>query len=436
MDVRLAALKCLVKILEHKNYFDEVFNDFAQKTNSPSELKNTVAGAVRHKITLDCYIDKVSSKKLRKLSPNVRNILRLGVFELEFLQRPGYAAVNSYVDLCKKIDKPAVNFVNAVLRNFIRQRAGISPREEALGEIKFLSIKHSHPEWLVKRWIELYGRHETEKICEFNNRPSKTSLRINTLKSSKDELLKLFTENSISFEQSLFSQNCLIINNAGNIKKIPGYEEGFWAVQGESSTLVSEVLDPQPGERILDFCAAPGSKTTHIAALMEDKGEITAVDMNPERLKRVSENCKRLGVGSVKVIAQDASEFCFSGEFDRVLADVPCSNTGVLASRPDARWQKNPRDIESLTALQMKILNNAAKQLKPGGILVYSTCSIEPEENELQVNRFLSENSGFSLEDFTLSRGFAGEVFPGKLQILQPKYGIDGFFIAKLKRVT
>jgi len=436
MDVRLAALKCLIKILEYNKFFDEVFNSCAEKVKSPSELKFILSGAVKYKITLDYYINRVSSRKVKKLSPVVRNILRLGVYELEFLKKPEYAAVNSYVELCAKQDKKSISFVNAVLRSFLRKKNSFAINEKELGTIGFISVKYSHPEWLVEKWLKTYGREQTEKICDYNNRPASTSLRINTLKTNLDSLLKTFSESNINFKRSRYSKNCIIVSEAGNVRNIPGYCEGQWVVQGESSSLVSEILAPQPGEKILDFCAAPGAKTTHIAALMKDQGKVLAIDISPERIKRISENCSRLGIKSVETITGDAAGLEFEEKFDRVLVDAPCSNTGVFAARPDARWRKTPEDINTLSELQMKILKNAAKQLKPGGILVYSTCSIEPEENEELINSFLRENKKFKPEKFKLDNVFGNEEFPGMLQILQSKQDIDGFFIAKLLKCS
>ncbi|HSA06265.1 MAG TPA: 16S rRNA (cytosine(967)-C(5))-methyltransferase RsmB [Candidatus Gastranaerophilales bacterium] len=435
MDVRHAALKCLIKTLEHQNFYEESFKQYAHEVNSPSELKNTLSGAIKFKLALDFYVEKISSKKISKLSPEIRNILRLGIFELEFLKAPEYAVVNSYVELCGKLDKKSTGFVNAVLRNFIRKRADISINENDLGEIKYISIKYSHPEWLVKRWIGFYGREETEKICAYNNMPSKINLRINSLKTGRENLLKLFEEKNIKFEESLFSKNCIIVKESGNIKSIPGFEEGLWVVQGESSSLVAEILAPEQDDKVLDFCAAPGGKTTHIAALMKDKGKIIAVDISSDRIKRINQNCKRLDINSIHTVVGNAEELKFKEPFDKILIDSPCSNTGVFAARPDARWQKNSKDIEKLCELQMKILKNAACQLKSGGILVYSTCSIEHEENEGLINRFLQENEDFKPESFKLGSAFENAECSGMLQILQSRYQIDGFFIAKLKKL-
>lgn len=431
-DVRFAAVKSLIKILEHDKFFDEMFAEYSEKVENTAELTNLLSGAVKSKLTLDFYIEKVSSKKVKKLSPVVRNILRAAVYELEYLNTPDYAAVNSYVELCRKLDKGAEGFVNGVLRGYIRKKNEIAPDEKELGEEKFISIKFSHPEWLIRKWLKHFGREKTEKICAYNNAPPKTVLRINTLKTDIDRLIKLFHDNGVEFEESAYCKDCLILKSSGNVRNIPGYREGFWVVQGESSSLVAEILAPQPGERILDMCAAPGGKTTHIAALMDDVGEVVAVDTSAERLKKVEENCLRLGITSVKTVVGDGTTIQARENFDRLLVDAPCSNTGVLITRPDARWKRTQEDVQNLTKLQMAILKNAAGQLKAGGMLVYSTCSIEPEENEQLIRAFLAENTDFALEKFT----FAGAEHPGMLQILPCDYGIDGFFIAKLQKIN
>lgn len=384
MEVRQAALKCLIKILEHHEFYDETLGFYADKVDNPSDLTNTVAGAIKFKGILDYFIDQISSKKVKRLSPVVRNLLRLGIFELEYLKRPEYAVVNSYVNMCRTSDKKSAGFVNAILRNFLRKRPEIKINEDL-----------SHPEWLVKRWVKAYGKEETAKIIEYNNKPPKITLR------SKDG-------------------EVMTLESGGKVVDVPGFSEGKWVVQGRSSMLVSEVLDPQPGEKILDLCAAPGTKTMHIASLMGDKGKIVAVDVSPKRLEKVKDNCKRLGITSVEVIAADAATLKLDEKFDRILVDAPCSNTGVLNKRPDARWNRKPEDIANLADLQFKILDNAVNMLKEGGVIVYSTCSIEPEEDQEVIDRFLVENGGFEVEMSRL--------------ILQSRDDMDGFFIAKLRQ--
>jgi len=414
MEVRQAALECLVKILEHNNSYEETLEYYANRVENPPDLTNTVAGAIKRKLSLDYYIERISTKKVKKLSPAVRNILRLGIFELEYLKRPDFAVVNSYVDICNKKDKKSSGFVNAVLRNFTRKREEISIPPENL------SIKYSHPQWMIEKWKKNYGKDVTEKILEYNNTPPKTVLRINRLKTDKQHLMKLFTENNTAFKESGLCEDCLIMETGGSIKAIPGFEEGLWAVQGETSAMVATILSPQKNERILDLCAAPGAKTTHIASIMGNTGQITAVDVSHARLEKISQNLKRLGIKNVQTIEGDASTIKLKKDYDRILADVPCSNTGVLGKRPDARWNRKPEDIAGLADLQLKILNNAAEMLKPGGVLVYSTCSIEPEENTEVIEKFLNSNKGFTLGSSRL--------------FLQSEYETDGFFIAQLHK--
>jgi len=435
MDVRLTAVKSLIKILEQNKTSDEVINSYADKVSSIGELINLTAGTVKFKITLDFFIENISSRPLKKLSPPVKNILRAAIYELEYLKKPDYAVINSYVEISKLYDKNSSGFVNGVLRNFLRKRDEINFPSIEENPVKAMSIEFSHPEWLVERWIKTYGVDETIKICEFNNKIPKISIRINTLKTSKTEVMDLFRENNVEFTESLISNECLALKNQGNIKKIAGFKEGYWAVQGESSSLVAKILDPQEGERILDLCAAPGGKTAHIAGLMENSGEIIAVDISKDRIKRIEENCERLGITCVKTIVSDASTFFDDCRFDRILIDAPCSNTGVLGKRPDARWKRTPEDIKNLTKIQLKILQNAIKLLKEGGTFVYSTCSIEQEENVLLIQEFLKNNKDFAFEDISKYLPWQSEGQEGYIQILQSKYNIDGFFIAKLKKL-
>jgi len=434
MDVRLTAVKSLIKILEQNKASDEVINSYAEKVSSIGELINLTVGTVKFKLTLDFFIEKISSRPLKKISPPVKNILRAAIYELEYLKTPDYAVINSYVEISKLYDKNSSGFVNGVLRNFLRKKDEINFPSIEENPVKAISIKFSHPEWLIERWIKTYGLDETIKICEFNNKIPIISIRINTLKASKTEVIDLFKENNVEFTESLISDECLILKNQGNIKKIVGFKEGYWAVQGESSSLVAKILDPREGDRILDLCAAPGGKTAHIADLMGNSGEILAVDISKDRIKRIKENCERLGITNVKTIVSDAATLS-DGHFDRILIDAPCSNTGVFSKRPDARWKRTPTDIKNLTKIQLEILQNASNLLKEEGTLVYSTCSIEPEENILLVQEFLKNNKDFAFED--ISKQFtckeAGQ--EGYIKILQSEYNIDGFFIAKLKKL-
>ena len=435
MEVRLTAVKSLIKILEQNKTSDEVINSYADKVSSIAELINLTAGTVKFKLTLDFFIENISSRLLKRLSPPVKNILRAAIFELEYLKKPDYAVINSYVKISKLYDKKSAGFVNGVLRNFLRKRNEINFPSIEENPVKAISIKFSHPAWFVEKWIKTYGVDKTIKICEFNNKIPVISIRINSLKASKSEVIDLFQQNNVEFEESLISDECLIFKNPGNIKNLAGFKEGYWAVQGESSSLVAKILDPHDKERILDLCAAPGGKTAHIAGLMGNSGEIVAVDISKDRIKKIEENCERLVITCVKTVVSDASTFFDDCRFDKILIDAPCSNTGVFSKRPDARWKRTQEDIKKLTEIQLKILQNASGLLKEGGTLVYSTCSIEPEENILLVREFLKNNKDFVFEDISGFLPHQKESHDGYIQILQSTHNTDGFFIAKFKKL-
>lgn len=434
MNTRTAAVKSLMKILEQNETFDEVVDSYAKKIDNMPELTNLTAGTVKHKITLDFFIEKISSRNFKKISPPIKNILRAALYELEYLKTPDYAVINSYAEIAKKYDKNSTGFVNAILRNFLRKREEINFPDPKENPVEYVSLKYSHPAWFVEKRIREYGMEETEKICEFNNKPPVLSIRINSLKTTKAELTNLFKENNVEFTESLISEECLIMKKTGNVKNIPGYEEGFWSVQGEVSALAAKILNPQPGEKILDLCAAPGGKTVHIAELMQNTGEVIAVDLSKKRIGKIEENCKRLGITRVKSVLAEATEYTSDGKFDRILIDAPCSNTGVFGKRPDARWKRTPEDIKNLSELQLKILQNASTLLKEGGVTVYCTCSIEPEENLILVEKFLKHNKNFDFDEIQKIGIIQNETHRGHVRILQSMHNIDGFFIAKFKK--
>ncbi len=433
MDNRQLSLICLIKILDKNQSADDVLNKNLQQTQYPSELYNLVAGAVKNKLKLDFFISQLSSKKLEKLSYPVKNILRLAVYELEYTETPAYAVIDSYVNLVKKYEKKASGFINAVLRNFIRQKDNIKPPNINDKTVQNISINYSHPQWMVEKWIKLYGLEDTINICKYNNSIPSITIRINTLKISLEELIDIFDKQNIEYSKSEYPEECLNIKHKGNITELPGFKEGYWIVQGESSCLVSKVLSPEEDSKILDLCAAPGGKTTHLACLIKNKGSIKAIDINKSRIKKIQENCERLGVSCVELEAADGSIYHTEEKFDYILIDAPCSNTGVLSKRMDARWNKSQQDIENLSTLQYKILDNAKNLLAPNGILVYSTCSIEPEENVQVVDKFIANNSDFIIDDIN---NYLPDKLKSKekyLQILPSRYNIDGFFICRLK---
>lgn len=429
MDARENALKALIELSNNSNFeFEKIFNNYSQKSSYKADFGMLMHGVIRHITYLDFLIEKIYSKKPKFLQVAVRNLLRLGIFEINFNNTPDYAVVNSYVELAKKYTPRAVSLINAVLRNFLRKKNEIIFPENFIDR---LSIKYSHPKWMIKRWIRHYGEDEIEEILSFNNTSYGLWVRVNTLKISVEDFLNLLRENEIEFERDEILPECIKINYKGEIDKLLGYKEGYWAVQGLSSCLVSKILAPEKNDFILDVCAAPGAKTAHIAALMKNTGRIISVDKSAKRLEKVLQNIERLGLDNVECVVKDAINYDFGEFFDKILVDAPCSNTGIFSKKPDAKWNKTIEDIESLAKIQLDILENASNYLKPNGTLVYSTCSIEVEENILVVNKFLSKHPNFELEPFYIPYETTGT-----LQILPHEFGMEGFFIAKFKRIN
>ncbi|MDD3150421.1 MAG: 16S rRNA (cytosine(967)-C(5))-methyltransferase RsmB [Candidatus Gastranaerophilales bacterium] len=434
MSTRKIALKALIEVTYHDKMLDYVIEKYQDKVNVKSELSGLLSGVLRHLITIDYFIEKLTEKNFKKLSNNIKNVLRLGIYEFEYTQNPDYAVINSYVEIIKKAEKSkgASGFVNAVLRNFLRKKNEIFFPKEPL--LKTISIEFSHPEWMVKNWLKYYGEEATKKICQFNNIPPEVTIRANTSKVSKNQLMEIFDKNNVKYEDNCLNPLCLKLKEYGKMSDIIGFDEGLWLVQGEASSLVALILNPQKNENILDLCSAPGGKTCHIAEIMDNTGSVISVDINLKRLEKVSRNADRLGFSNIKTIVSDAIQFDSVQKFDRILIDAPCSNTGVLAKRADARYKRKPDDIKNLASLQFDILKNASKLVKKEGIIVYSTCSIEPEENIQVIEKFLEKNSNFVLEKIELPFKLNFKTMEkGYIQFLQSEHNIDGFFIAKLK---
>jgi 16S rRNA (cytosine967-C5)-methyltransferase len=353
-----------------------------------------------------------------------------------FLDRvPDFAVVNEAVEFVKKLQgqKPA-DLTNAILRNIIRSKNGIrypDPAEDLPG---YLTAYYSHPSWMVKRYLARFGREATEKLLSANNEKPFLTLKINALKTNPDDFKQLLNKVNLRFKPGSYLPEFFKLQNLTNITAWEYYTEGFFNIQDESAGLACRLLDVRPGLRVLDMCAAPGGKTAYIAGLMHDEGEIIAIDRFEARLKIMEKNINRLKINSIKLIESDALEYTDSG-FDRILADVPCSGTGTLCKKPDIKWKKDLLDIRRMTELQYKLLEKAASLVKPQGIVVYSTCSIEPEENWDIVSRFLTEHPEFRLE--SAAGSFPVEIIDanGCIQTFPHSHQLDGAFAAKLVRV-
>ena len=405
---RKLAVEILLKWDKKRSYINLLLSAILSRSNLSQQdrafVSELVYGTIKFKLTLDWAISQVSRLSFSQIEPEVAWALRVGAYQLFFTRVPAYAAINETVSAVKSLANPgAGKFVNAVLRKL----AETNPLEniESDDRVEYLTVKYSHPRWLVEKWLsEFSSLEEVEKLLQSNNQSPPLSLRVNTLKISLEELEKLLEKRGLSFKRGRFSLDCLYIENwRGNLEKLEEFKKGYFYLQDEASMVVSEVLSPQPGERILDVCAAPGGKTTHLAQLMKDEGEIVAVDVNHSRLKLVLENASRLGIKSIVTVERDARELDFpQGSFDAILVDAPCSGLGVLRRKPDIRWWKSKEDIPRMAQLQMDILNKAGIFLKKGGRLLYSTCTIFREENEGVVKGFLEKNTDFEPKPFSI----------------------------------
>lgn len=445
MNGREFALKVLFQVNEEGAYaniaLDKAFADYTLHDSRDRGLATElVYGCVKYRGHLDWIINQFAKIKVKKMAPWIRNIIRLGLYQIIYLDKvPVSAAVNESVKLAKKYGhQGTVKFVNGILRNIERNKTNINYPSPKKAPLEYISIRYSFPNWMIKGWLKDYGFEDTIKMCQYFNEPAPLWIRTNTLKISRDELMAHLAAKDIQCVESLKSPDGIRIENNLEVAKITGFKEGFFTVQDESSMLVSQILDPQPGQTILDVCSGPGGKTSHLAQLMNNKGLIRAFDVHPHRLKLIEETCERLGITNVVTEVADARKLTtkVSAPVDGVLVDAPCSGLGVLGRRPDARWRKRQEDILDLQRIQKDILKETARLVKSGGTLVYSTCTITQEENQDVIESFLAQNSDFYLDNkierFLPSQASGNS--KGWIQFLPFKDQMDGFFIARLKR--
>jgi 16S rRNA (cytosine967-C5)-methyltransferase len=374
-----------------------------------------VYGIVRWQKTLDWLIARKTGG--REQHPQIHILLELGLYQLFWLERvPDHAAVHETVELAKRSGFAAkAGFLNAVLRGYTRER---DETKAALAKLKETqpAIGYSQPDWLVERWQQRWGKEKTIALLEWNNTPPPTFARVNTLKADVRKLRQVWDSERVTYrviEQNWFGPDEMFeLESHPSLTSMRTFQEGMFYVQDPSTLLAVASLNPQPGEHVLDVCAAPGGKTTYIAQRMRNEGEVVAEDIEVERLGRVVENCHRLGVTCVNTTSPKT-------QFDRILIDAPCSNTGVLRRRVELRWRIKPEEITRLRDTQLTISRDAAKRLKPGGTLVYSTCSLEPEENQEVVKTFLAEHPKFTLAS--------------ERQLLPFEQKVDGAYVAILK---
>jgi 16S rRNA (cytosine967-C5)-methyltransferase len=386
-------------------------------------------GTVQRVAALDHAIAAVTGRDPEQLDPPVRAALRLGVFQLAYLDRvPAHAVVADAVELTKHDRPRAAGLVNAALR---RAAAEARPLLAALPDAtpEQAALRHSHPRWIADLWWDALGPEAARALMAADNEPAEAVIRANTLKTDPEALAaRLPTEPVVGLPEALR------LTEPFDAFAAPEWEQGLFMPQSRAAMTVSRLLDPQPGERVLDLCAAPGAKTTHLAALSGGAARIVAVERHPGRAQALAKTAARMGAATVEVRTRDAQEPQEPGAYDRVLVDPPCSDLGTLAARPDARWRKAGRPAE-LAALQARILAAGAEAVRPGGTLVYSTCTISPAENERVVEAFLASHPQFAADDLaTVHPVWKHPTMPRTLQTLPHRDRTDGFFMARFSR--
>lgn len=403
-------------------------------------LTELVYGVLRRQGTLDFLVNAFAANRSSRLERAVLVILRLGLYQLFYLDRiPVSAAVNESVNLAKAVAPRATGFVNAILRRADRERQSLPWPDRENDPAAYIAARHSHPRWLVERWIEQLGVPEAEELAASMSEQAPLTIRVNTLKTTRETLMAEFAAAGIAGEPTSWAPHGVRIASKAAVTALPGFSEGLFTVQDESSQLAALFLDPQPGERVLDACAAPGGKATYLAQLMENRGEILACDISAKKLRLVTEAATRLGIGIIRTVAADAAKpdaIPDGSPFDRILLDAPCSGLGVIRRNPEGKWWKTPEDVARLAATQRNILDALAPRLRTGGVILYSTCSTMEAENEGIIDDFLSRNGGFVLEDLNPFYPDATGLFTsrGVFRSWPHRHGMDGFFAARLKK--
>lgn len=436
---RSGAVEILQQVLNEGAYTNIAVNKYL-RSHSLSDMERRlltelVYGTVKAVGTIDWYLAQCVTRPLEKIDKLVLNILRVSVYQLLYMDKiPVSAACNEAVNLARLFShEGTAKFVNGVLRGLLRKKDSFTFPDEEQEAADYISLKMYHPRWLVKKWLKNYGREATEALCAFDNTPAPVCLRVNTLVTTRDKLLAELTKAGGQVRASKWSADGIVCDKLPALTEVFANLHNTFYVQDESSMLVGAVLAPRAGETVIDMCSAPGGKTTHLAQLMQNEGIIYAGDVHEHKIKLIEENAARLGIKIIKAQLQDATEFVEAWEqkADKVLVDAPCSGMGVLRRRAEARWRKTRNDLKIFPPLQLKILNNAARYVKAGGTLVYSTCTIEQAENHYLVQEFLAANPDWRIEPFP--HPLTGELVE-ELQLLPQVDNVDGFYICKLKK--
>lgn len=440
MNAREIAYKVLLDIEKNKNYsniaINKHFKDVKLSNQDRGLATEMIYGVIENKYYIDYMIDKLSKVKTNKMEIYVKILLRMGIYQIMFLNSiSDYAAVNETVNLAKRKNSKISGFINGILRNVIRQK-------ETIGEIKvkddidYLAIKYSYDKWMIRNWMIHFGREFTEELLEANSQRPSIYLRTNTLKITRDELIEKLEKQNIKASKVSVVDEAIKVENLKDIENNTLYKEGLFTVQDISSMLVGKVMNPKEKSLVLDVCSAPGGKTTHMATLLNNTGQVVSRDIYDHKLKLIKASCKRLSLTNVDVeeyngLSLDKESI---GKFDYVLADVPCSGLGIIRRKPEIKY-KEKEEFRDLPPIQKKILENASKYVKKGGTLIYSTCTIQDSENIDIINEFLQKNKNFELVPINEVKVDLDNQEKGYMKIYPNVHEMDGFFISKLIRV-
>jgi len=438
-SVRKFAVDLFLNTRKSKEYIDVLLNKLLKNSEYSQRdrkfLTELVKGTTRMRGLLEYYIQELIKGNIKNLKVPIRHILTTGIYQILYMDSvPTYAAINESVELAKIYgSRKDSGLVNAILRNFLRRRTELDNKIDSMPDDQRISVKYSHPLWLIKRWLKRFGVGDTEKSAEMNNISPKVTMRINSLLAKHPHRQKIEKIEEENIVRSKILKNYFTIHKGLDANSLDMIQEGEATIQDVSAGIPVVLLNPQPGETIIDLCSAPGGKTGAIAELMNDKGKIIAVDAKKERLSLVEDQVNRLKLNCVDLLYGDGREVSLPMA-DRILIDAPCSGTGVLAKRSDLRWRKKKSDIKTLSALQLELLRNASRSLKVGGVLVYSTCTIEPEENWGVIENFLNKEKSFKIEN--ANKYIADKLVDdnGAVATYPFKHYIDGSFCVRMRK--
>ena len=440
MKAREIAVYALIDILEQQLYnnltLKKIFNENKNITvEDRAFITELVNGTLRNIIYIDYIINSFSKTKTNKMKPLILNIIRISVYQIMFMEKvPVSAVCNEAVNFAKKKKFNGLSgFVNGVLRNIARNKDNIKLPDD---KIDFLATKYSYNKWVIEKWISQFGYEKTEEICKANILPPKVCICVNTNKIDKNTLKDMLTKEGMLVEDGLISKNSLYLTKTKNIADSNAFKKGYFHIMDESSMLLVETLAPCENETIIDICSAPGGKSFYCSYLMKNKGQIISRDIHSHKIELMQDTIKRLGIENIKLELKDGAMFYKEDEeiADRIIIDAPCSGFGIVKKKPDIKYTKTKEDIKELSNIQKEILKASYKYVKKGGTLVYSTCTLFDEENIENINWFC-KNYGFKLVSINTGFNIENEE-KGYITILPNMFNTDGFFIAKLERLS